>query len=111
MSVNHNVQQRSLDQLHDHPQQAAMFGDVSDADLEALAADIEQNGLHHPVEILPDGTILSGHQRVRAALSLGGTHIDVIVREDLADDPKAAELHFLAENLNRRQLSKLGKRL
>ncbi|CAN5311337.1 hypothetical protein BH11PLA2_BH11PLA2_27040 [soil metagenome] len=109
MSSVREIKQWPLTQLKEHPLQSVMFVDVSQADLEALAGDIKQNGLRNPVEILTDGRILSGHQRVRAALSLGWTEIDVIVRDDHVDDPKAAEIHFITENLNRRQLSKIAK--
>jgi len=43
----------------------AGFPDLSDADLDALAADMAANGLQHPIEILPGGVILAGHHRGR----------------------------------------------
>ena len=60
-----------ISKLKEHPKQTALFGNVSDAELAALVADIKANGLHDPVEILPDGVIVAGHQRVRAAGSPG----------------------------------------
>jgi len=95
--------------LKPHPRQADTFPDLSEPDLAALAADMAANGLQHPVEILPTGTILAGHQRVRAARTLGWKTIAVVVRHDLAADEAAATAYFLADNLNRRQLSPLGK--
>ena len=64
--------------------QEAMFGDLPKEELAALAADMEKNGLRDPIEILPDGTIITGHHRVDAAKLLGWAEIDVIVRDDLA---------------------------
>lgn len=99
-----------LAKLKPHPRQASMFDDLPEVELEALAEDIAANGLRHPVEILPDGTIVAGHQRCRAAKHLGWTEIDVIIRHDLAaqgDD--AVEAHFIRDNFTRRQLTPLGR--
>ena len=60
------------------------------AEIEALARDMDENGLRDPVEVLPDGTLVTGHQRVRAAGLLGWEEIDVVVRHDLADRGDAA---------------------
>lgn len=96
--------------LKDHPQQAAMFGDVSEGELDALAADIRAHGLRHPVEVLPDGTVVGGHQRVRAAKKLGWKEIAVVVRRDLAAAGESAvEAHFIGDNFHRRQLTPLAR--
>jgi ParB-like chromosome segregation protein Spo0J len=100
---------RRLADLKDHPAQAAFFTDLDPAALAALVADIRRNGLREPLEVLPDGTILSGHQRRRALLKIGETEAPVVVRKDLAADPAAAERAFLEANANRRQLSKLDR--
>ena len=90
--------------------QAAMFGDLPAEELAALATDMEKNGLRHPIEILPDGTIICGHQRVLAAKLLRWTEIDVIILHDLAKEgPAAIEKYFIADNAERRQLSPLGR--
>lgn len=100
----------AIRKLKPHPRQAATFPDLGEADLAALAADMQKNGLQHPVEVLPDGTVLGGHQRVRAAKRLGWKTIEVVVRHDLAaaGEP-AATAYFITDNLNRRHLSPLGK--
>src|SRR5688572_12633190 len=86
--------------LKPHPRQAGTFPDLSEADLAALTADMKANGLQHPVEILPDGTILAGHQRFLAAKALGWKTIDVIIRHDLAaGGEKAATAYFISDNL------------
>jgi ParB-like chromosome segregation protein Spo0J len=65
--------------------------------------------LDHLPEILPDGTVIKGHQRIRAVEARGDTHLDVIVRYDLADDPVRADREFLEDNLLGRQLSNMQK--
>lgn len=59
-----------------------------------------------PIEILPDGTVISGHQRLRAARRLGWTHVPVIIRWDLAKaTPETVELALIDDNVHRRQLT------
>lgn len=110
-----NAKQRTpsmwkISDLKDNPRQAAMFGDVAEVELDALTADLRKQGLLVPIEVLPDGTIITGHQRVRAAKKLGWKQIDAVVRDDLAtagDD--AVEARFVEDNFNRRQLSPLAR--
>jgi ParB/RepB/Spo0J family partition protein len=101
---------RKLTKLKEYPRQREIFGDLPEYEIAALADDMKKNGLQHPVEILPDGTIVAGHQRVAAARRLGWREIDVIVRHDLADaGSEAIETYFIGDNLHRRQLSPLGR--
>lgn len=93
-----------------HPRQTDLVGDVSDAELAALAEDMRQHGLSHPIEILPDGTIVAGHQRVRAAKLLGWKKIKVIIRFDLAEAGEEAVTGYLIrDNWLRRQASPLTR--
>ena len=48
-------------------------------DLDALAASIAELGLLHPIVIRPDGTLIAGERRLRAAELLGWTEIPVRV--------------------------------
>ncbi|QJW93127.1 ParB/RepB/Spo0J family partition protein [Frigoriglobus tundricola] len=99
-----------LAKLKDHPRQAEMFGDVGDEELEALAENMKKRGLRDPIEIMPDGTVIAGHQRVRAAKLLGWAEIDVVVLHDLAAlGPAAVEERFVEDNFLRRQLGPLAK--
>jgi ParB/RepB/Spo0J family partition protein len=87
-----------------------MFGAVSEAELQDLAENMRKHGLQHPVEATPDGVVIVGHQRVRAARMLGWKEIDVIVRHDLAAEGEAAvERRFVEDNFVRRQLSPLSR--
>ncbi len=96
--------------LTEHPQQAAMFGDVDETELAALAEHMRKHGQRDPVEITSSGVIIAGHQRVRAAVRLGWKEVAVVVRRDLeAEGPDAVERHFVEDNFVRRQLGPLAK--
>jgi ParB-like chromosome segregation protein Spo0J len=101
------IEVRRLADLKRNPHQDEFFGPDDENSILELAADIEQRGLQTLPMILPDNTILSGHQRVEAFLRLGHEEIDVVVRHDLEDDPDGALSEFLLENTARRQNSKL----
>ena len=90
--------------LKKHPKQADMFADPTEHEVKELAESMKA-GLDHPIEILPDGTIICGHRRTAAARLLGWTTIPAIVRNDLANNPVAAETRLIEENLNRRQMT------
>jgi len=99
---------RRLSDLKPHPLQAEFFADLSTQDLTRLQESLSSNGQIEPVEILPDGTIISGHQRVQAATRLGWTEITCWVRDDLvAQGDEAVERRFIESNFNRRQLTPL----
>jgi ParB family chromosome partitioning protein len=50
-------------------------------DIAPLAASIAEVGLLHPIVIRPDGTLIAGERRLRAAELLGWTEIPVTIRE------------------------------
>jgi ParB-like chromosome segregation protein Spo0J len=105
---NQRIESRPVDSLHPHPKQPELFPDLPEHEFQALVEDIRKNGIRIPPQILPDGTILVGHQRTRAARVLGFEKIDVVVRDDLKDAGEAAVLDvFLGDNLLRRHLSTL----
>jgi len=109
-SVKKLVVHQRLVELHPHPRQCDMFADLPDADLRQLADEMRREGLIDPVEILPDGMIISGHQRVRAAKLLGWKEVRCWVRHDLEKaGPDAVERRFIEANFNRRQLGPLDK--
>src|SRR5262245_21559605 len=97
--------------LKENPRQQEMFGDVGDAELEALIEDVRTNGLNNPLHVLPGGILLAGNQRLRAVRKLGWTHVPVVVRRDLAEAGAAAcERYLINDNLLlRRRRSGLGK--
>lgn len=94
--------------LKQHPRQRANFSRQPDARIKELADDLVHRGQQYPIEILPDLTVLCGHQRIRAAIHLGWTEIKAIVRHDLAGkDDATIEEHMIQDNLQRRQLGPL----
>lgn len=99
-----------VDTLGVHPRQDEIFGDCTEAELAGLVRSLQKHGLKHPIEILPDRTVVAGHQRLRAARRLGWKKIAVKVRSDLAAAGAAAvEAHLIADNLDRRHLTTLAK--
>lgn len=99
-----------ISKLRDHPKQDEMFGDVDEIELAAFVENMRKNGLRTPIEITPNGIIITGHQRVRAAKLLGWTMIDVVIRYDLAAlGPDVVEAHFVEDNFIRRHLGPLAK--
>jgi hypothetical protein len=96
--------------LKTHPRQRHLFAEPSFAEIELLANDMRVHGLKHPIEVLPDGTVLCGHSRVEAAKFLQWEEIDAIVRHDLvgASDLEV-EQHMITDNYLRRQLRPLER--
>jgi len=108
---------RKLDQLVAFPSQDYQFPPCSAEDDARLLESIQANGLRVPIEILPANaagypanTIVFGHRRCKALIQLGITEVNVLVRYDLADSGAGEiEALFIHDNLDRRQLPKLGK--
>ncbi len=102
------VEHRVIDSLKQNPLQDKFFSDLSSFDLGQLKRSLRQNGLKYPLEILSDGTILDGHQRLRAAQQLGWKSVPCLVCRDLeAQGELACKQRFFEANLHRRQLTPL----
>ena len=69
---------------------------LNDGAVPAVAASIREFGFLVPIVATPDGTILAGHTRLKAAQSLGLAEVPVLVARDL-DDAKARAFR-LADN-------------
>jgi ParB family chromosome partitioning protein len=93
--------------LQPHPLQTLRFRPLSDSEFNALRESMALEGLLEPLKILPNGTILSGHHRARAALELGWDEIQVVVVRDTDAHPELAELELIKSNLNRRHATAL----
>ena len=70
---------------------------------------MKNNGQREPIRILPDGTIICGHRRTKAARRLKWPEVDAIVMHQLVGNERAVEELFLKDNCNRRQLSPLQR--
>lgn len=66
-----------LHNLKPHPFQKDLFVGLNATGIEELAEDIQKRGLQNPLEILPDGTLINGHQRFLAYKRLGLEQIPV----------------------------------
>jgi ParB-like chromosome segregation protein Spo0J len=99
---------REIDGLTAHHLQSTLFRPLSEEEHARLVQDIRAHGVLQPIEITADGTIIDGHERVRAAQVLGLPEIPVRVRDDLVDQTAIDRRHAEA-NLNRRQLDPLDR--
>ena len=106
--MNKEVIKWPIKDLKPHPRQSQFFDQLPFHLIRDLAQDIKARGLKEPLEILPDGTIVCGHQRTEAAKLLRWDEIDVWVNHELADQGEHAILQRLIEdNIARRQLDRL----
>ena len=104
-----------IDQLHPHPRQDELFLPLPEKQFEDFVADIRRRRIQQPPEILVEnaaglvpGTLLIGHQRVRAAKVLGFTEIEVRIRHDLAQaSSEELEEIVIGDNFYRRQVTPL----
>jgi ParB-like chromosome segregation protein Spo0J len=108
--VARDVRKWKLKDLKPHPRQAELFPDLPTLLLRDLAQDMEARGLQNPLELLPDGTIVCGHQRRRAAELLGWEEIDVWVNHELArQGERAIEQRLIEDNIVGRKLHLLDQ--
>lgn len=83
---NVQVQHVSIDVLKPHPRNNEFFDDISGTEYEDFKEKIKNEGIMTPLLVTPDFTIISGHQRTRAAKDLGIKLVPVIIMADLIDD-------------------------
>jgi DNA modification methylase len=81
-----------LDQITPYPGNPR----VNDAAVEAVAASLDQFGWRQPLVIDPEGVLIVGHTRLKAAMKLGWTQAPVHIARDL--DPVKARAYRLADN-------------
>lgn len=84
--------------LKAHPLNALIYG--SEDEDPNLVESIRKNGIQETPAVTPDGIIVSGHRRIRAASVLGLKEIDVIVKP-FSDD---AELELALIECNRQRV-------
>lgn len=65
---------------------------ITAEELNKLAHSIESNGFLEPVIVNRDNTIIGGHQRVKAAVSIGLTEVPVVYVDLDKDDEKALNI-------------------
>jgi ParB-like chromosome segregation protein Spo0J len=90
---------RSAAELTPH-RKSGLVPPMSAEQYAALRASIADNGLRTPIEIDKHGTVLDGHQRLRAALELGLERVPV-----RGVDPDDQVEYLVEAAIQRRQLS------
>jgi len=90
----------SIDKLKIHPKNQEYFSDPPSEKYEEIKQSIEANGIRDPLKVLPDYTIIAGHQRYKIAKELGLEKVPVIIYEISEEE---AEYLLIADNEERRQ--------
>lgn len=83
-----------------HPKNQEYYSDLPEEKYQEVKKSIETHGIRDPLKILPDYTIVAGHQRLRIAQELKIEKVPVIV---LDITPEEAEYLLIADNEERRQ--------
>lgn len=87
---------RAVSELQPHPLSLAIYGEDSIGD---IRDSIAREGILTPLLVKPDGTIISGHRRYRAALELGMATVPAI--EVTYEDPASEEIAVIEANRQR----------
>lgn len=69
---------------------------ISDRAVEMVARSLSEFGWRQPLVVDPDGVLLAGHTRLKAARSLKMTHVPVHVADGLTEDQ--AKAYRIADN-------------
>lgn len=87
------LERRSVAELQPHENNAKRH---APEDVAAIAASIQRFGFNDPIGITPDGSIVEGEGRWRAAQSLGLEEVPVIVLSEMTEEE--ADLYRIAHN-------------
>lgn len=99
----------SIDVLKVHPRNAEFFDDISGKEYEDFKHSIQEEGIISEIIVSPDMTIISGHQRFKAAKEIGIKMVPIRIREDLIDENKKLKV-LLAANFQRPKNSESKQR-
>lgn len=99
----------SIDVLKVHPRNTEFFDDISGSEYEEFKHSIQEEGIISEIIVSPDMTIISGHQRYKAAKELGIKMVPIRIREDLIDEDKKLKV-LLAANFGRSKNDEAKKR-
>ena len=83
-----------------HPKNSEYYSDLPPEKYEEVKNSIKVNGIRDPLKVLPDYTIIAGHQRFRIAQELGLEKVPVVI---IDVSPEEAEYLLIADNEERRQ--------
>lgn len=83
-----------------HPRNTEFFSNIEGEEFERLKESIAEKGIITPIIVSPDMTIISGHQRYRAAKELGLRVVPIIIDRSIeSEDDKLSKL--IASNFQR----------
>lgn len=88
-----------IHRLKPHPKNADYFADITGDKYEEIKHSIEAHGIRDPLKVLPDFTIVAGHQRWRIAKELGIEQVPCTVVDVSSEE---AEYLLIADNEERR---------
>lgn len=90
----------AIDVLKVHPRNQEFFDDIGGSDYTNFKESIKNEGIISEIVVAADMTILSGHQRYKAAKELGMTKVPVRIRSDIDSDDDKLKI-LLAANFGR----------
>lgn len=96
------MQQININVLKPHPRNNEFFDDLSGDEFERLKNSIRDEKIYTDILVSPDMTIISGHQRVRAAKEIGLTLVPIKIDEDLQDEDSKLRA-LISNNFGRRK--------
>ncbi len=102
--ISRRVEYVSPKKLKTNPLNQRFFKELTINELESLVENIRVNGIHDALIAKPDGVLISGHNRLQAAVELELQYVPVrYLQDDLSEED---EVRFMiADNLLRRQLT------
>ena len=86
--------------LKPHPRNEEFFSNAEGEDYQRLKESIQELGVLTPLRVSSDMTIVSGHQRWRAAKELGLESVPVEIDEGLKDEDEKL-IQLIAANFGR----------
>ena len=95
-------QQINISVLKPHPKNNEFFDDLNGEEFERLKNSIKDEKIYTDILVSPDMTIISGHQRVRAAKELGMTLVPIKIDDDLQDENSKLRA-LISNNFGRRK--------
>lgn len=95
-------QQIDINVLKPHPRNNEFFDDLNGEEFERLKNSIRDEKIYNDILVSPDMTIISGHQRVRAAKELGLKLVPIKIDEDLQDENSKLRA-LISNNFGRRE--------
>ncbi len=91
-----NVQDYSAANLKVHPRNTEFFDDISGKEYENFRDSIKDEGILTPLIVAGDMTLLSRHQRLKAAQEIGIRTVPVIIRQEVQDEDDKLRLLLVA---------------